>query len=140
MEEEITLSKVGMYVTRDCLVVPIQVELHDELVTQIQEDILRRVKGERLKGVVIDLSGVAILDSVLARGVFDTAQMTSLLGARTVITGLSAGVVASLIDLDFAPGNVPIALTLDEGLQTLEPYMKPKEEPEEAEEPEEEID
>jgi rsbT antagonist protein RsbS len=106
MEEEITLSKVGMYVTRDCLVVPIQVELHDELVTQIQEDILRRVKGERLKGVVIDLSGVAILDSVLARGVFDTAQMTSLLGVRTVITGLSAGVVASLIDLDFAPGNV----------------------------------
>jgi hypothetical protein len=83
---------------------------------------------------------VAILDSVLARGVFDTAQMTSLLGVRTVITGLSAGVVASLIDLDFAPGNVPIALTLDEGLQTLEPYMKPKEEPEEAEEPEEEID
>lgn len=140
MEEEITLSKVGMYVTRDCLVVPIQVELHDELVTQIQEDILRRVKGEQLKGVVIDLSGVAILDSVLARGVFDTAQMTSLLGVRTVITGLSAGVVASLIDLDFAPGNVPIALTLDEGLQTLEPYMKPKEEPEEAEEPEEEID
>jgi len=133
MEDDIILSKVAMYVNRGCLVVPIQVELYDESVLQIQEDILKKVSKTRVKGVIIDLSGVTIIDSYLGGAIFDTAGMASLLGAKTVITGLRAGVVASLIDLDFNPGDVLTAVSLEEGLQMLETVVGPEEEPEETE-------
>lgn len=134
MEEEAALSKVAMYITKGCLVVPIQVELHDELVLQIQEDILERVNKTGIKGVIIDVSGVAIIDSPLGRAISDTARMASLLGAKTVITGLRPGVVASLIDLDFDIRGVATAISLEEGFRMLAPVVAPKEEPEEAEE------
>ena len=140
MEEKAALSKVAMYITQGCLVVPIQVELHDELVLQIQEDILERVNKTGIKGVIIDVSGVAIIDSPLGRAISDTARMASLLGAKTVITGLRPGVVASLIDLDFDIRGIATAVSLEEGFRMLAPVVAPKEEPEEAEEAEEEIE
>jgi len=134
MEEKAAVSRVAMYITQGCLVVPIQVELHDELVLQIQEDILERVNKTGIKGVIIDVSGVAIIDSPLGRAISDTARVASLLGAKTVITGLRPGVVASLIDLDFDIRDVPTAVSLEEGFRMLAPVVASKEETEEAEE------
>lgn len=137
MEEETALSRVAMYVTWGCLVVPIQVELNDELMLQIQEDILERVNKTGIKGVIIDVSGVAVIDSSLGRAIRDTARMASLLGAKTIISGLRPGVVSSLIDLDFKIEDVLTAISLEEGLRLLAPVTAPKEEPEEPEEAEE---
>lgn len=137
MEEESALSKVVMYSTRGCLVVPIQVELHDELVLQVQEDILERVSKTGIKGVIIDVSGVAVIDSPLGRAISDTVRMASLLGAKTVITGLRPGVAVSLIDLDFDIRGVATTVSLEEGFRLLAPVTAPKEEPEEVEEAEE---
>lgn len=142
MEENRAVSSVGMYVTRGCLVVPIQVELHDDLVLNIQADVLKRVGGKGIRGVVIDLSGVAVLDSFLARKLFDTAKMTALMGAETVVTGIRPGAASLLVDLGFEPGDVPTAVNLEEGIRLLEPAVSPGEELDDAEEEEdlEELD
>jgi rsbT antagonist protein RsbS len=137
MEEE---TKVSMYINQGCLVVPIQADLYTESVLQIQKDILKAVYDKRIKGVIIDVSAVAIIDSIIAQKIFDSAKMTSLLGAKTIITGLQPGVVASLIDLDFEPGDVPTAINLEEGFRILEPILKAKEKIQEADEPAVEID
>ena len=50
----------------------------------------------------------------------------------TVITGLSPGVVASLIDLEFDQGDVPTAVDLEEGFNVLEPFTGQNELPEES--------
>lgn len=118
MENE---AKVGKYIDRGSLVVPIQGELTDDLVIRVQKEILDEVRQGRLKGVVIDLSGVNIIDIFLATAIFNTAKMASLLGAKTVVTGLRSGVVAALVDLDFDPGNVPTAQSISDGLQLLVP-------------------
>jgi len=131
MEE---VAKVAMYVTRGCLVVPIQEELHDESMLQVQEDILKIIDKNRIKGVIIDVSGVEVIDSLIAQKIFDSARMTSLLGAKAIVTGLNAGVVASLIDLDFEPGDVTTAISLDDGFRILEPILRAEEEIDEAEE------
>lgn len=137
MENE---ARVEMYINQGRLVVPIQVELTDGLALQVQKDILDELERTGLKGVVIDLSGVSIIDLFLAKAIFDTGRMASLLGAKTVITGLKPGVVASLIDLDFDPGYVSTAMSLDDGFQLLTPPAEPQEERmEEDEEPEVEI-
>lgn len=138
MEEKAALSKVTMHITRGCLVVLIQVELYDKVLLQIQGDILERVKETGVKGVIIDVSGVDVIDSFIAQTISDTARMASMLGATTVLTGLKPGVVASLIDLDFEPKGIQTAITLEEGFRILEPVVLPREESKEIEEPEEE--
>ena len=133
-------TKVSMYVTKDCLVVPIQEELHMESLHRIQEDILNRVYEKSIKGVIIDVTGVAIIDRLIAQKIFDSARMASLLGAETVITGLRPGTVSSLVDLEFDQGDVTTAINLEGGFRLLEPIIRNKKEGEEAVEPEPELD
>ncbi len=140
MEDEISLSGVAMHISRGYLVVPIQIELYDEIILRIQKDILERVKKTGVKGVIIDISGVKIIDSFLAQALYNTVRMVSMLGAVTVLTGLKMEVAASLVDLDIEFRDIQIAMNLEEGFQRLESLVNPKEEPEEIEESEGEVD
>ena len=140
MEDEISLFRVAMQISRGCLIVPIQIELYDEIILRIQKDILERVKETGVKGVIIDVSGVEIIDSFFAQAICDTVKMTYMLGATTVLTGLKPEVAASLVDLDIEFKNINTALNLEVGFQILEPLVRPKEEPEEIEEPEGKIE
>jgi len=140
MEDKISLSGVAMHISRGCLIVPIQIELYDEIILRIQKDILERVKETGVKGVIIDVSGVEIIDSFFAQAICDTMEMAFMLGAETVLTGLKPEVAASLIDLDIDFKDIRTAMNLEAGFQRLEPLVRPKEEPEEIEEPEGEID
>jgi len=133
MEEEIELSRVAMHISRGCLIVPIQIELYDEIILRIQKDILERVKDTGVKGVIIDVSGVEIIDSFLAQAICDTVIMVSMLGAATVLTGLKPEVAASLVDLDIEFKDIKTAMDIEAGFQKLEPLVRPKEEPEEIE-------
>jgi len=137
MEEEIGLSRVAMHISRGCLIVPVQIELYDETMLRIQKDILERVKETGVKGVIIDVSGVEIIDSFLAQAICDTMEMASMLGAETVLTGLKPEVAASLVDLDIEFKDVRTAMNLEAGFQRLEPLVRPEVEPEEIGEPEE---
>jgi rsbT antagonist protein RsbS len=141
MQEEFAQTGVTMHVTHGCLVVPIQVELSDKAMLEIQAEILEKVSQTGVKGVIIDLTGVDILDSFLAQAIMDTGRMASLLGADTVIVGLKPELVSALIDLGFDFGDIQSAITLEQGFQKLKTIVEPEDKPEEIEElqePEEE--
>jgi rsbT antagonist protein RsbS len=108
-----------MHVTQGCLVVPVQGELYDEFVLQIQNDILEKIKETHIKGVILDLSGVRIVDSFIGQAISDTARMASFLGAAMVITGFRPDVVVSLIDLGIELKDIHTATTLEEGFKKL---------------------
>ena len=108
-----------MQIVRGCLVVPVQVELYDDVVLQLQKDILETVRETKAKGVILDLSTVDVMDSFIAQTLSDTARMTALLGAKTVLSGLQAGVVAALIDLDVEFQDAQTARTLEEGFRIV---------------------
>ena len=133
MEEKTALPRVAMHIMRGCLVVPVQAELDDKSVIQIQNDILEKLKTTGTKGVIIDVSAVEVIDSFLGKTLSDTARMAAMLGATTVFTGFKPGVAASLIVLDVELGDIQTAITVEEGLLKLKPRVEPKE-PEESEE------
>jgi len=133
VKDKISLSRAAMHISRGCLIVPIQIELYDEIILRIQKDILERVKDTGVKGVIIDVSGVEIIDSFLAQAICDTVIMVSMLGAATVLTGLKPEVAASLVDLDIEFKDIKTAMDIEAGFQKLEPLVRPKEEPEEIE-------
>jgi rsbT antagonist protein RsbS len=129
MREEFAHTGVTMHVTHGCLVVPIQVEISDKAMLEIQAEILEKVSQTGVKGVIIDLAGVNILDSFLAQAFLDTGRMISLLGAGTVIVGIKPELVSALVDLGLEFKDILTAITLEQGFQKLRPIVEPEEKP-----------
>ena len=128
MEEE-SLSGLSIHISEGCLVVPIQGEIDDERILKIQNQILKGVEDNKVKGVVIDLSGVRIIEPYHARIIDNTAKMIYLLGAKTVLTGIRPGVAISLTDANFDFKEIyETAGTFEEGVKKLQPVVKVGEE------------
>jgi rsbT antagonist protein RsbS len=108
-----------MHETQECLVVPVQEELSKETAKKMQRKILEYVHDKSIKGVIIDLSGVKIIDGALWEVFSKTARMVKMLGPPSVITGLNPGVVASIIDLNLDFSELTMAMNLEEGLGIL---------------------
>ena len=112
-------SAFGMYVDNGCLVVPIRLELDDDGVRQLQAEVLRRISRAGLRGVVIDLAGVSVLDSHLARELFDIGKMAALVGARMVISGINPGMAMALVDLGFEAGAAETVVHIEQALHLM---------------------
>ncbi|MBW1690813.1 MAG: STAS domain-containing protein [Deltaproteobacteria bacterium] len=119
IKEDSALSGIFMNVLQGYLVVPVQTEMCERSAIRLQKQILERVKETGVKGVVIDVSGVTIIDTSVAHVISDTAKMASLLGASTVLTGLRPGVVGALMDLEFEFEGLDTALTVEQGILKL---------------------
>lgn len=119
MNHSVETIKVTIHETQGCLVVPIQEELTKNAALQIQTSLLKQVHAKSVKGVIIDLSGVKIIDSILWEVFSKTTQMVKLLGVPSVITGLSPGVVASIIDMNLDINDLTTAMNLEDALEIL---------------------
>lgn len=114
-------SDLSIHISKGCLVIPIQGELDENRMMQIQKRILEGVEDTEVKGVVIDVSGVGIIEPYLARIIDNTAKMIYLLGAKTVLTGMRPGVAISLVDSRFDFKEIyGTAGTFEEGVEKLQ--------------------
>lgn len=101
------------------LLVSIQTELDDNTAIQFQEDLLNTIHKSGASGVVIDLTSVDMIDSFIAKVLGDVVNMSDLMGARVVLTGIQPAVAMILIDLGIDLKTVPTALNLEQGLIKL---------------------
>lgn len=125
--------KITIHETQGCLVVPIQEELSKEAALQIQRNLLEKVYAKSIKGAIIDLSGVKVIDGILWEIFSKTARMVKMLGFPTVITGLRPGVVASIIDLDLDFSDLITAMNLEDALEILIQSTEPEMDTEDVE-------
>jgi rsbT antagonist protein RsbS len=113
-------NQIPMQVVSQCLVASIQLHAAAELPRSFQHDLLDRIKGAGVSGVILDVSGVQIMDvedfEVLRRSM----AMASILGARSILVGLQPGIVSSLIGLDCNVDGVEAAADLDDAFQRLQ--------------------
>ena len=104
----------------DYLLISVQVELDDQTAIQFQEDLLSKIHEEGSSGVVIDLTSVETIDSFIAKVLGDVVEMSNLLGAKVVLTGIRPAVAITLIDMGISLETVPTALDLEKGLEMLQ--------------------
>jgi len=116
--------QTGMYVMHGCLIVSIQVELYDDVIHQIQQNVLDRVHQSRIRGVVLDVSMVEVMDAHIAASFSESARMLGLFGAHTVVVGIRPAVVSALMDLETPPLDLQTAVTFEQALTMLEPYAR----------------
>ncbi|AIC95773.1 MULTISPECIES: STAS domain-containing protein [Bacillaceae] len=115
----IPILKLNQY-----LLISIQTELDDQTALQFQEDLLGKIHEEGSNGVVIDLTSVDMIDSFIAKVLGDVVDMSSLMGARVVLTGIRPAVAITLIDMGIKLEGVSTALDLEQGLASLQQELE----------------
>ena len=119
MEDERFLGSVSITVASRRLVAHVPAVLQDETIRLLQRDVLDAVHRTGAKGVILDLSGVRILDSFLATGIVNTARMLSVMGAVPVVAGIKPEVAASIVYMDINVNGLRFAFDLEEAHQML---------------------
>jgi rsbT antagonist protein RsbS len=113
--ERIPILRMGKY-----LLVTIQVDMHDRLAMQLQEDLTTRIAKDQARGVLIDISALDIVDSFIGRMLADIAGMSRVLDAQTVVVGMQPAVAITLVELGLSLQGVRTALDVERGMKLLE--------------------
>ncbi|GGX85284.1 STAS domain-containing protein [Streptomyces fructofermentans] len=103
----------------DVLLVTLQGDLHDSTAEQLQQDIGEAIARSSVSGVVIDISGVEIVDSFLGRVLAEIAAKARLLAAQTVVAGMRPAVAITLVELGLTLPGMRTALDAQDALGML---------------------
>ena len=112
--DQIPILKIG-----DCLLVSIQVDMHDRLAMALQDDLTSKIVASRARGVMIDISALEVVDSFIGRMLNNIAAMSRVLDAVTVVVGMQPAVAITLVELGLALSGVKTALNVDKGLALI---------------------
>ena len=118
--ERIPILKLG-----DLLLVTIQVDMHDRLALTLQNDLTERIVKTKARGVLIDISGLELVDSFIGRMLSNIASMARLLDAETVVAGMQPAVAITLVELGLALPGVRTALNVEQGMALLQEAAAP---------------
>jgi len=117
--ERIPILKMG-----DCLLVSIQVDMHDRLAITLQEELTDRIVATRARGVLIDISMLDVVDSFIGRMLGNIASMAKILDADTVVVGMQPSVAITLVELGLSLQGVRTALNVEKGMDLLRGSME----------------
>jgi rsbT antagonist protein RsbS len=112
--DRIPILKMG-----DCLLVTIQVDMHDRLALTLQEDLTARISATGARSVLIDISSLEIVDSFIGRMFANIAAMARVLDATTVVVGMQPAVAITLVELGLSLPGVRTALNVERGMALL---------------------
>ncbi len=103
----------------DILLTTIHIELRDAVAEAFQADVLQAIERRRTRGIIIDVSGLDMVDTYVARILAETGRMARLMGTQTVLVGMRPEVSATLVRMGYPMNGVHTALDLDEGIELL---------------------
>jgi rsbT antagonist protein RsbS len=112
--ERIPILQMGEF-----LLVTIQVDMHDRLAMTLQDDLTNRITETSARGVLIDISGLEIVDSFIGRILGNIAKMSRVLDAQTVVVGMQPAVAITLVELGLSLKGVRTALNVEKGMALL---------------------
>lgn len=113
--EKIPILKMGRF-----LLVTVQVDMHDQLAMQLQDDLTARIVAAKARGVLIDISSLEVVDSFIGRMISNIAAMARVLDAETVVVGIQPAVAITLVELGLSLEGVRTALNVDRGMALLQ--------------------
>jgi len=93
------LSTPVMEVWDDILVLPIVGVVDTNRSSEIMSSVLASITGSRARCVIIDVTGVELVDTKTASYLLKVVRAARLLGARCVLTGLRPAVAQTLVDI-----------------------------------------
>jgi len=113
------MDRVPILTLGDVLLVSIQVDLEDRLAIKLQEDLAERIVATGAHGVLIDITGLDIVDSFVGRMLSTIAAVSRVLDAETVVVGMRPAVAITLVELGLPLRGIRTALNVELGLDLL---------------------
>ncbi|MBZ5710985.1 PAS domain S-box protein [Nannocystis pusilla] len=110
------LSTPLIPVTDDILVMPMIGTVDSIRAKQIMEAILRGVADSRARYVILDITGVLVVDTAVAGALLRTAHATRLLGAEVIITGIRPEIAQTLVQIEANLERIVTRGTLQSGI------------------------
>jgi rsbT antagonist protein RsbS len=104
----------------DVLIASIQSDLSDTEVVELRQELAELVGRYRLRGIVIDVGALDVIDSFVTRALRTIVLTARLLGAATVIVGLAPDVAIAMVQFRLNLEPLRVALDLDEALVMLD--------------------
>jgi rsbT antagonist protein RsbS len=112
--ERVPILKIG-----SILLVSIQVDMHDQMALQLQEDLGQRIVDTGCRGVIIDITGLDIVDSFVGRTLSTIASISRVLDAETIVVGMRPAVAITLVELGLSLNGIRTALNVERGMELL---------------------
>jgi rsbT antagonist protein RsbS len=103
----------------DSLVAVVEEDLSDHEIIGLRDELAERVGSDRIRGVVIDVSALDVIDSFVARSLQSIARIAQLRGAATVVAGFQPEVALAMVQFRLDLDPLRPALDLDEALALL---------------------
>jgi len=113
------IGRIPIIKLYDNLIVSIQVALSDRLVLQIKDDITREIDRTGARGLIIDVSGIDVMDSYISRAIRDIGLMARLMGVQTVICGMDPMIAMTLVEMGLDLTGARSALNLESAIELL---------------------
>jgi len=117
------LSTPVLQVRERLLILPIIGVIDPQRARQLTEQLLRGIRTNRAKVVVIDITGVAAMDVTVANHLVQTVEASRLLGATVIVTGLSPEIAQTLVTIGVDLGKMNTVGDLQGGIEQAEKLL-----------------
>jgi len=114
------LSTPVLQVRERLLILPIIGLIDPHRARQITEQLLVAIRSNRARVVVIDITGVPVMDTNVANHLVQTVEASRLLGATVIVTGLSPDIAQTLVNIGVDLGKMNTVGDLQGGIEEAE--------------------
>jgi rsbT antagonist protein RsbS len=114
-----TYNRIPIIKLWHLLLVPLQGELTDDLAAQLTTEVLDQIYKRGCSGLVIDITGLWLVDSHLCAVLSQLSAAASLMGARTLISGMKPDIALTLETMGVELKGVMTTLDLEGALHLL---------------------
>src|SRR5467141_3056793 len=114
------LSTPVLQVRERLLILPIIGVIDAQRARQLTEQLLRGIRNNRAKVVVVDITGVPAIDSAVANHLVQTVEASRLMGASVIITGLSSEIAQTLVTIGVNLSKMNAVGDLQGGIEEAE--------------------
>ncbi|HZM77213.1 MAG TPA: STAS domain-containing protein [Candidatus Limnocylindrales bacterium] len=112
--DRVPILKIG-----EVLLVSIQVDMQDQMAMRLQTDLGERIVETGCRGVIIDITGLDIVDSFVGRTLSTIASISRVLDAETIVVGMRPAVAITLVELGLSLNGIRTAMNVERGMQLL---------------------
>jgi rsbT antagonist protein RsbS len=114
-----TFARVPLIRLWNVILVPLQGELGDEAAARLTDDVLESIHRTGAAGLVLDITGLWMVDSHLCAVLTNLATAAGLVGAKTVISGMSPEIAMTLQAMGAELRGATTALSVEGALERL---------------------
>jgi rsbT co-antagonist protein RsbR len=115
-EAMLEMSTPVTEVWQDVLMLPIVGMIDSRRAQDIMSAVLSKIGETHARSLILDISGVAVMDTAVANHLIKISKASRLMGSVCIISGLSPAIAQTMVELGINVGDVRTTATLRDAL------------------------